>query len=105
MERRKVVPPLTGRLMLLPPNLNYPRILVSIPYLTCEAHNFMLCQMVHDHRLTWYDIISTDPYIPYKATVSARTSVGEGEPSSVVFFTLEGGKDLYLLLYDKTHGI
>ena len=32
-------------------------------------------------------------YIPYKATVSARTSVGEGEPSSVVFFTLEGGED------------
>ena len=34
-----------------------------------------------------------DPYTPYKATVSARTSVGEGEPSSVVFFTLEGGED------------
>ena len=32
-------------------------------------------------------------YTPYKATVSAATSVGEGEPSSVVFFTLEGGED------------
>ena len=39
-------------------------------------------------------------YIPYKATVSARTSVGEGEPSSVVFFTLEGGEDLvYVCMY------
>ena len=33
-------------------------------------------------------------YTPYKVTVSARTSVGEGEPSSVVFFTLEGGEEL-----------
>ena len=46
-------------------------------------------------RVSTISPISSFPvrYIPYKATVSARTSVGEGEPSSVVFFTLEGGED------------
>ena len=42
-------------------------------------------------------------YIPYKATVSARTSVGEGEPSSVVFFTLEGGEDSINFLIYQIH--
>ena len=57
------------------------------------------------HAVFTISSISSFPvkYIPYKATVSARTSVGEGEPSSVVFFTLEGGEGLvyvqYLILY------
>ena len=98
------VSPLTGQLMLPPPNLNLLRILVSMPYLTCEVHKFMLCQITDQYDRI-YNIITTDPYTPYKATISARTSVGEGEPSFVVFFTLEGGEGLYLLLYCKTQGI
>ena len=64
------------------------RILVSL-------HHYVMNDNIDMDKLTTLYI--ADPYIPYKATVSARTSVGEGEPSSVVFFTLEGGEDESLI--------
>ena len=46
--------------------------------------------MLHCHE---YSVkFPTDPYTPYKVTIRANTSVGEGEPSSIiVFFTSESG--------------
>ena len=42
-------------------------------------------------------VTHTEPYIPYDVSVSATTSVGEGESVQVVIFSREGGN---LLAYE-----
>ena len=36
----------------------------------------------------------TDPYIPYEVKITANTSAGEGEPSSIIVFFTSGGEKI-----------
>ena len=47
----------------------------------------------HDLQSLLYCCCSvTDPGVPYTVTVRASTAVGEGEPVSIVVFSVEQGK-------------
>ena len=47
----------------------------------------------HDLQSLIYCCCSvTDPGVPYNVTVRASTAVGEGEPVSIVVFSVEQGK-------------
>ena len=64
------------------------------PFILCTQSVYTLIECssyCHDH------VTSVEIHTPYEVTVTAKTSVGAGVPSSCVFFTEEGGE--YIMYY------